>query len=179
MPLEQEIGDVEGIHKSLIESLMDEEIIQGVMDVPTDDEQHPDDSSSMATEDATAYWTDYNVIENEWSLKKVGVYCSQFPEYAYKPLEWRSKYCWTAFCGPEIPKPQSRCGLCLKVTNTANGKSVMVRVLDTCTRPCLDLDYPAFSEIMDNKGRQDWHLTVNYEFVDCGDDPTVRLHHEI
>ncbi|XP_039063422.1 wheatwin-2-like [Hibiscus syriacus] len=68
--------------------------------------------SSMAAEDATAYWTDYKVIENDWSLKK--------------------QYYWTAFCGPEISKPQSRCGLCLKVTNTANGKSVTVRVLDTC-----------------------------------------------
>ncbi|XP_039064027.1 pro-hevein-like [Hibiscus syriacus] len=91
--------------------------------------------SSMAAEDATAYWTDYKVIENDWSLTKV--------------------------------------------SNTANGKSVTVRVLDTCTRPSLDLDYPAFSEIMDDKGRQDGHLTVNYEFVDCGDDPTIRLHHEL
>ncbi|MFQ6627153.1 hypothetical protein Gotur_005863 [Gossypium turneri] len=65
MPLEQEIHDVEGIHKlkevisdlhyrnamdveqilnypseneSLVESTLDEEIIQGVMDVPADDE---------------------------------------------------------------------------------------------------------------------------------------------
>ncbi|TYJ49448.1 hypothetical protein E1A91_A01G134100v1 [Gossypium mustelinum] len=59
MPLEQEIGDVEGIHKlketlnypseteSLIESSMDEEIIQGVMDVSADDEQDLDDSSVL------------------------------------------------------------------------------------------------------------------------------------
>ncbi|MBA0717070.1 hypothetical protein Golax_004913, partial [Gossypium laxum] len=74
MPLEQEIGDVEGIHKlkevifylhyrnfmdveqilnypseneSLMESPTDEEIIQGVMDVPVDDEQDPNDSSVL------------------------------------------------------------------------------------------------------------------------------------
>ncbi|XP_017624694.1 CENP-B homolog protein 2-like [Gossypium arboreum] len=74
MPLEQEIGDVEGIHKlkevisylhyrnamdveqtlnypseteSLIESSMDEEIIQGVMDVSANDEQDLDDSSIL------------------------------------------------------------------------------------------------------------------------------------
>ncbi|KAE8720897.1 hypothetical protein F3Y22_tig00017996pilonHSYRG00029 [Hibiscus syriacus] len=135
--------------------------------------------SSMAAEDATAYWTDYKVIENDWSPTKVGVYCSQFPEYEYETFEWRSKYYWTAFCGPEILKPQSRCGLCLKVTNTSNGKSVTVRVLDTCTRTSLDLDYPAFFEIMDDKGMQDRHLTVNYEFVDCGDDPTLLLHHAL
>ncbi|XP_039065560.1 pro-hevein-like [Hibiscus syriacus] len=115
--------------------------------------------SSMAAEDATAYWTDYKVKENDWSLTKQLLL---------------DRLLWT-----EIPKPQSRCGLCLKVTNTANGKSVTVRVLDTCTRPSLDLDYPAFSEIMDDKGRWDGHLTVNYEFVDCGDDTTIRLHHAL
>ncbi|MFQ6643129.1 hypothetical protein Gotur_017309, partial [Gossypium turneri] len=74
MPLKQEIGDVDGIHKlkevisylhyrnamdveqilnypseneSLIESPTDEEIIQGVMDVPADDEQDPNDSSVL------------------------------------------------------------------------------------------------------------------------------------
>ncbi|MBA0763830.1 hypothetical protein Gotri_013235 [Gossypium trilobum] len=46
MPLEQEIDDVEGIHK-LKESTLDEEIIQGVMDVPADDEQDPDESSVL------------------------------------------------------------------------------------------------------------------------------------
>ncbi|MBA0711063.1 hypothetical protein Golax_010295, partial [Gossypium laxum] len=74
MPLEQEIGDFEGIHKLkevisdlhyrnamnveqilnfpseneyLMVSPMDEEIIQGVIYVPTDDEQDPDDSSVL------------------------------------------------------------------------------------------------------------------------------------
>ncbi|KAK8370061.1 hypothetical protein V6Z11_A01G152000 [Gossypium hirsutum] len=74
MPLEQEIDDVEGIHKlkevisdlyyrnamdveqilnypseneSLVESPMDEEIIQGLMDVPANDEQDPNDSSVL------------------------------------------------------------------------------------------------------------------------------------
>ncbi|MBA0770423.1 hypothetical protein Gotri_019062 [Gossypium trilobum] len=46
MPLEQEIGDVEGIHK-LKESPMDEEIIQEVMDVPANDEQNLDDSGVL------------------------------------------------------------------------------------------------------------------------------------
>ncbi|MBA0852440.1 hypothetical protein Goshw_005385 [Gossypium schwendimanii] len=46
MHLKQEIDDVEGIHK-LKESTLDEEIIQGVMDVPADDEQDPDESSVL------------------------------------------------------------------------------------------------------------------------------------
>ncbi|TYG86387.1 hypothetical protein ES288_A13G130300v1 [Gossypium darwinii] len=75
MSLEQEIGDVEGIHKlkkvisdlhyrsamdveqilnypseneSLMESPTYEEIIQGVMDVPADEEQDPDNSSVLS-----------------------------------------------------------------------------------------------------------------------------------
>ncbi|MBA0819181.1 hypothetical protein Gohar_021811 [Gossypium harknessii] len=74
MPFEQEIGDVEGIHKlkevnsdlhyrnavdveqilnypseyeSLMESLTDEEIIQGIMDVPANDEQDLNDSNVL------------------------------------------------------------------------------------------------------------------------------------
>ncbi|MFQ6658102.1 hypothetical protein Gotur_027512, partial [Gossypium turneri] len=74
MPFEQEIGDIEGIHKlkevnsdlhyrnavdveqilnypseyeSLMESLTDEEIIQGVMDVPANDEQDLNDSNVL------------------------------------------------------------------------------------------------------------------------------------
>ncbi|PPD72500.1 hypothetical protein GOBAR_DD30611 [Gossypium barbadense] len=74
MLLQQKIGDVEGIHKlkevisdlhyrnvmdveqilnypsenePLKESLTDEEIIQEVMDVPTDDEQYPDDNNVL------------------------------------------------------------------------------------------------------------------------------------
>ncbi|MBA0852442.1 hypothetical protein Goshw_005385, partial [Gossypium schwendimanii] len=74
MHLKQEIDDVEGIHKlkevisdlhyrnamdveqilnypseneSLVDSTLDEEIIQGVMDVPADDEQDPDESSVL------------------------------------------------------------------------------------------------------------------------------------
>ncbi|KAG8497126.1 hypothetical protein CXB51_008268 [Gossypium anomalum] len=73
MPLEQEIGDVQGIHKLkevsdlhyinamkveqilnypseneyLMEPSTDEEIIQGIMDVPADDEQDPEDSSVL------------------------------------------------------------------------------------------------------------------------------------
>ncbi|TYI89495.1 hypothetical protein E1A91_D03G060500v1 [Gossypium mustelinum] len=74
MPLEQEIGGVQDIHKlkevifdlhyrnamdvehilnypseneSLMESSTDDIIIQGIMDLPADDEQDPDDSSVL------------------------------------------------------------------------------------------------------------------------------------
>ncbi|KAB1994381.1 hypothetical protein ES319_D13G095800v1 [Gossypium barbadense] len=63
MPLEQEIGDVEGIHKLKevisdlyyrnamdVEQILNypnEKITQGVMDVPAGDEQDPNDSSVL------------------------------------------------------------------------------------------------------------------------------------
>ncbi|KAG4154380.1 hypothetical protein ERO13_D03G054475v2 [Gossypium hirsutum] len=74
MPLEQEIGGVQDIHKlkevifdlhyrnamdvehilnypseneSLMESSTDDKIVQGIMDLPVDDEQDPDDSSVL------------------------------------------------------------------------------------------------------------------------------------
>ncbi|XP_039064024.1 hevein-like preproprotein [Hibiscus syriacus] len=93
--------------------------------------------SSMAAEDATAYWTDYKVIENDWSPKKVGVYCSQFPEYAYETFEWRSKYYWTAFCGPEIPNHNQDVTNCQWKKRDGESAGYM-------HQPSLDLDYPAF-----------------------------------
>ncbi|VAH21654.1 unnamed protein product [Triticum turgidum subsp. durum] len=65
---------------------------------------------------------------------------------------WRSKYGWTAFCGPAGPTGQASCGKCL-----LNGG--------------LDLDFDTvFSKIdTDGQGVAQGHLTVNYQFVDCGD----------
>ncbi|KAK9042006.1 hypothetical protein GQ457_06G019180 [Hibiscus cannabinus] len=134
--------------------------------------------SSIGDDDATAYWTLYNVTENEWDLTKAGVYCSQFPEYANKPYEWRSKYYWAAFCGRVGDKPPNTCGQCLNVTNHQWGESasVTVRILDLCTRQSMDLDHPAFVKIDYNGwGIEFGHLQVKYEFVDC-DDPTIRLY---
>lgn len=36
---------------------------------------------------------------------------------ADKPYDWRSKYGWTAFCGPVGPQGQEACGRCLRVRN--------------------------------------------------------------
>ena len=34
------------------------------------------------------------------------------------PLSWRSKYGWTAFCGPAGPRGQDSCGKCLQACPT-------------------------------------------------------------
>lgn len=57
----------------------------------------------------------YNAEENGWDLLAVGAYCSTWD--ADKPYDWRSKYGWTAFCGPVGPQGQEACGRCLRVRN--------------------------------------------------------------
>ncbi|KAL4354450.1 hypothetical protein GQ457_06G019110 [Hibiscus cannabinus] len=43
----------------------------------------------------------YNPAQHNWDLLAVGAYCSTWD--ASQPLSWRSKYGWTAFCGPVGP----------------------------------------------------------------------------
>lgn len=57
----------------------------------------------------------YNPAQNNWDLNKVGAYCATWD--ANKPLSWRKKYGWTAFCGPAGPKGQAACGRCIQVKN--------------------------------------------------------------
>ncbi|CAD6253648.1 unnamed protein product [Miscanthus lutarioriparius] len=59
----------------------------------------------------------YNPAQNNWNL--AGTYCATWD--AGQPLSWRSKYGWTAFCGPAGPTGQAACRQCLLVTNTATG----------------------------------------------------------
>ena len=56
----------------------------------------------------------YNPEQNGWNLNAVSAYCSTWD--ADKPLAWRSKYGWTAFCGPVGPQGQAACGKCLQVS---------------------------------------------------------------
>ena len=55
----------------------------------------------------------YNPQQNNYDLRAVSAYCSTWD--ADKSLEWRSKYGWTAFCGPAGPTGQAACGRCLSV----------------------------------------------------------------
>lgn len=56
----------------------------------------------------------YNPAQNNWDLNAVSAYCSTWD--ANKPYSWRSKYGWTAFCGPVGPRGQASCGKCLRVS---------------------------------------------------------------
>ncbi|GMH10497.1 hypothetical protein Nepgr_012338 [Nepenthes gracilis] len=110
----------------------------------------------------------YNPQDHGWSLYAVSAYCSTWD--GNKPLAWRSKYGWTAFCGPVGPHGQAACGKCLKVTNVATGAETTVRIVDQCSNGGLDLDVNVFKKLDTNgQGYAQGHLTVDYQFVDCGD----------
>nr|AKF40631.1 pathogenesis-related protein 4-2 [Vitis pseudoreticulata] len=110
----------------------------------------------------------YNPAQHGWDLNAVSAYCATWD--ANKSLAWRSKYGWTAFCGPAGPTGQAACGKCLKVTNTGTGTQATVRIVDQCSNGGLDLDVAVFNKLDTNGvGYQKGHLTVNYQFVDCGD----------
>ncbi|XP_057998345.1 pathogenesis-related protein PR-4-like [Hevea brasiliensis] len=108
-----------------------------------------------------------NPEDNGWDLNAVSAYCSAWD--ASKPLEWRQKYGWTAFCGPVGPHGLAACGKCLNVTNIGTGANVTVRIVDQCSNGGLDLDVGVFRRIdTDGKGYSRGSLTVNYQLVDCG-----------
>ncbi|XP_008218273.1 PREDICTED: pathogenesis-related protein PR-4 [Prunus mume] len=110
----------------------------------------------------------YNPQQNNWDLRAVSAYCATWD--ADQPFAWRSKYGWTAFCGPVGPTGQDACGKCLLVTNTRTGDQVTVRIVDQCSNGGLDLDVNMFNQIdTDGNGNAQGHLIVNYDFVDCGD----------
>ena len=99
----------------------------------------------------------------------MSAYCSTWD--ADKPYAWRSKYGWTAFCGPAGPRGQASCGKCLRVKNTRTNAAVTVRIVDQCSNGGLDLDVAMFNQIdTDGFGYQQGHLIVDYQFVDCGNE---------
>ncbi|KAJ1385130.1 RlpA-like domain superfamily [Sesbania bispinosa] len=114
----------------------------------------------------------YHIYQPElhgWDLNAVSAYCSTWD--ADKPFSWRSKYGWTAFCGPVGPQGQDSCGKCLLVTNTGTGAQITVRIVDQCGNGGLDLDVGVFNQLdTDGRGYQQGHLIVNYQFVECGDE---------
>ncbi|KAM5561605.1 pathogenesis-related protein PR-4 [Rosa sericea] len=125
-------------------------------------------ASAQSATNVRATYHLYNPQDNNWDLRTVSAYCATWD--ADKPLEWRSKYGWTAFCGPAGPTGQEACGKCLLVKNTATGAQATVRIVDQCSNGGLDLDVNVFNQIdTDGSGYQAGHLTVNYDFVDCGD----------
>ena len=110
----------------------------------------------------------YQPEQHNWDLMAVSAYCSTWD--ASKPFSWRSKYGWTAFCGPVGQHGQASCGRCLLVTNTRTGAKQTVRIVDQCSNGGLDLDVGVFQKLdTDGNGYAQGHLMVNYDFVDCHD----------
>ncbi|GJN25238.1 hypothetical protein PR202_gb13038 [Eleusine coracana subsp. coracana] len=109
----------------------------------------------------------YNPQQNGWDLNRVSAYCSTWD--ADKPLSWRQKYGWTAFCGPVGPRGRDSCGKCIKVTNRGTGASIVARIVDQCSNGGLDLDYETVFKKIDTNGQgyQMGHLQVDYQFVNC------------
>jgi len=111
---------------------------------------------------------EYYPERHNWDLNAVSAYCSTWD--ASKPLWWRQKYGWTAFCGPVGPRGQASCGKCLRVSNRETGSQATVRIVDQCSNGGLDLDVNVFNQLDTNgKGVAQGHLMVDYQFVDCGD----------
>ncbi|GLJ07180.1 hypothetical protein SUGI_0060540 [Cryptomeria japonica] len=111
---------------------------------------------------------EYYPERNNWNLYAVSAYCSTWD--GEKPLWWRQKYGWTAFCGPVGPSGQASCGKCLRVTNRETGSQATVRIVDQCSNGGLDLDINVFMQLDTNgQGNARGHLMVDYQFVDCGD----------
>ncbi|GLJ23969.1 hypothetical protein SUGI_0455650 [Cryptomeria japonica] len=110
----------------------------------------------------------YNPQNIGWDLNKASAYCATWD--ANKPLSWRKKYGWTAFCGPVGPKGQASCGKCLRVTNRDTKAQTTVRIVDQCANGGLDLDINDFNKIDTNgNGYNSGHLQVDYQFVNCED----------
>ncbi|PHT28029.1 Wound-induced protein WIN2 [Capsicum baccatum] len=116
----------------------------------------------------------YNPQNIGWDYIRASVYCATWD--ANKPLAWRRKYGWTAFCGPSGPQGQPSCGRCLRVTNTRTRAQATVRIVDRCSNGGLDLDVNVFRRLdTDGEGNRRGHLIVNYQFVNCGNDLDVPL----
>ncbi|XP_004495613.3 pathogenesis-related protein PR-4-like [Cicer arietinum] len=110
----------------------------------------------------------YQPEQHNWDLLAVSAFCATWD--ADQPLSWRSKYAWTAFCGPVGPQGPDSCGRCLRVTNTKTGDNEIARIVDECQNGGLDLDISVFQRLdSDGSGNAEGHLIVNYDFVDCGD----------
>ncbi|KAK7269199.1 hypothetical protein RIF29_21917 [Crotalaria pallida] len=125
-------------------------------------------ASGQSANNVRATYHLYNPQNIGWNLNTASAYCATWD--ANKPLSWRKKYGWTAFCGPAGPHGQNSCGKCLSVTNTGTGARATVRIVDQCSNGGLDLDVNVFNRLdTDGRGYQQGHLTVNYNFVNCGD----------
>lgn len=79
---------------------------------------HGSGESGESASNVRATYHYYQPEQHGWDLNAVSAYCSTWD--ASKPYSWRSKYGWTAFCGPVGPRGQASCGKCLRVRTNFN-----------------------------------------------------------
>ncbi|XP_031129054.1 pathogenesis-related protein PR-4-like [Ipomoea triloba] len=131
-------------------------------------------AAAQSATNVRATYNIYNPQNINWDYYRASVFCATWD--GNKPLEWRRKYGWTAFCGPVGPRGRDSCGRCLKVTNTATSAQVTVRIVDQCANGGLDLDVNVFNQLdTDGQGYARGHLIVNYDFVNCNDGENLFL----
>lgn len=125
-------------------------------------------ASAQSASNVRATYHLYHPEQNGWDLTAVSAFCATWD--ANKPLAWRKKYGWTAFCHPGGPTGQAACGKCIRVTNSGTRAQEIVRIVDQCANGGLDLDEGVFKKLDTNGiGYQQGHLIVSYEFVNCND----------
>ncbi|VFQ66291.1 unnamed protein product [Cuscuta campestris] len=125
-------------------------------------------AAAQSATNVRATYNNYNPQNIGWDYNTASMFCATTD--AGRPLSWRQKYGWTAFCGPAGQSGQAACGKCLSVTNTATGTQATVRIVDQCSNGGLDLDVNVFNQLDTNgDGVRQGHLTVNYSFVNCND----------
>lgn len=70
-------------------------------------------TAAQSATNVRATYNNYNPQNINWDYMRASVFCATWD--ANKPLAWRQKYGWTAFCGPVGPTGQASCGRCLRV----------------------------------------------------------------
>jgi hypothetical protein len=74
-------------------------------------------AAMAAAQQASGVRATYNYYRPQninWDLNTASAYCATWD--ANKSYAWRSKYGWTAFCGPAGTRGQASCGKCLLVS---------------------------------------------------------------
>ncbi|MBA0632896.1 hypothetical protein Godav_001561, partial [Gossypium davidsonii] len=103
----------------------------------------------QSASNVTATYHYYNPQKISWDLNAASAYCATWD--ANRPLAWRRRYGWTAFCGAVGPQDQAACSRCLRVTNSGSGTQATVRIEDKCRNGGLDLDVNVFNKLDKNR----------------------------
>jgi len=83
--------------------------------------------SGQSANNVRATYHLYNPQQIGWNLITASAYCATWD--ANKPLAWRQKYGWTAFCGPAGPRGRDSCGKCLRVSLSLQHNQILIQIM--------------------------------------------------